>query len=132
MFQKPCCSGPGTATRTGSITGAMSPAGSFPRSYDLITAWDSTFHLPLASQKPALINMCSGLTAQGVLMFTCGPTQEPGEISDIMEGLEFGYSTLGIPGYLHTLLEQNMAVRHLEYDQGPEGRHVCIIAQKAD
>jgi SAM-dependent methyltransferase len=104
----------------------------FPARYDLITAWDSTFHLPLTHQKPALINMCSGLTPQGVLMFTCGGIEGPGEITGTMQELEFGYSGLGVSGFLHVLLGQNMAIRHLEYDQGPDGRHVYIIAQKTD
>src|SRR5262245_28923993 len=39
----------------------------FPQKYDLISAWDSTFHLPLAAQKPVLKKMCEGLNARGVV-----------------------------------------------------------------
>jgi len=46
----------------------------FPQKYDLISAWDSTFHLPLAEQKPVLKKMCEGLNAHGVVLFTCGGT----------------------------------------------------------
>src|SRR5262245_6322443 len=32
-----------------------------PQSYDLMVAWDSTFHLPLAEQAPVLKRLCAGL-----------------------------------------------------------------------
>lgn len=102
----------------------------FPQTYDLISAWDSTFHLPLAEQRPVLQKMCEGLNPQGVLLFTCGGTAGPEEISGGFEGETFEYSTLGVNEFLRLLLEFGCTCKHLEYDQHPEN-HVYIIAQKA-
>jgi SAM-dependent methyltransferase len=101
----------------------------FPRQYDLIVAWDSTFHLPLNQQKPVLQNMCAGLTPRGVLLFTCGGTAGPEEISGSFAGERFDYSTLGVNAFLRLLSESGCTCKHLEYDQYPEN-HVYIIAQK--
>ena len=101
----------------------------FPQKYDLISAWDSTFHLPLAEQKPVLKKMCEGLNAHGVVLFTCGGTSEPDEISGGFEGETFDYSTLGVNTFLRLLMEFGCTCKHVEYDQYPEN-HVYIIAQK--
>ena len=101
----------------------------FPRNYDLISAWDSTFHLPLAEQKPVLQKMCDGLSPQGILLFTCGGSTGPEEISGGFDGETFDYSTLGVNEFLRLLMEFGCTCKHLEYDQHPEN-HVYIIAQK--
>jgi SAM-dependent methyltransferase len=101
----------------------------FPQTYDLISAWDSTFHLPLAEQKPVLKKMCEGLNASGVVLFTCGGTLGAEEISGGFAGETFDYSTLGVNEFLQLLIEFGCTCKHLEYDQYPEN-HVCIIAQK--
>lgn len=102
-----------------------------PRRYDLITAWDSTFHLPLSQQEPVLRKLCAALAPAGVLLFTCGGTSVPEEITGAMEGLDFGYSSLGVEEYLRILRHCQCACRHLEHDQFPE-KHMYIIAQKGD
>ena len=102
-----------------------------PQKYDLITAWDSTFHLPIAEQKPVLKKMCDGLNAKGVLLFTCGGGIGAQEISGGFAGETFDYSTLGVNEFLRLLSEFGCSCRHLEYDQYPEN-HVHIIAQKHD
>ena len=102
-----------------------------PQKYDLISAWDSTFHLPVAQQEPVLQKMCDGLTSQGVLLFTCGGGIRPEEISGGFEGQTFDYSTLGVNEFLRLLMEFGCTCKHVEYDQYPEN-HVCIIAQKAE
>jgi Methyltransferase domain len=101
----------------------------FPQTYDLISAWDSTFHLPLAEQKPVLEKMCNGLNAKGVILFTCGGGQGPQEISGSFAGETFDYSTLGVDEFLRLLAEFDCSCKHLEYDQYPEN-HAYIIAQK--
>lgn len=58
----------------------------FPQKYDLISAWDSTFHLPIAEQKPVLKKMCDGLNSRGVVLFTCGGGIGREEISGGFEG----------------------------------------------
>ncbi|HET6595795.1 MAG TPA: class I SAM-dependent methyltransferase [Anaerolineales bacterium] len=100
-----------------------------PRTYDLISAWDSTFHLPLTEQEPVLRKMCDGLNPGGVLLFTCGGTISAEEISGGFEGQSFDYSTLGMNEFLRLLIELGCTCKHLEYDQYPEN-HVTIIAQK--
>lgn len=100
-----------------------------PQKYDLITAWDSTFHLPISEQKPVLKKMCDGLNAKGVVLFTCGGGIDAQEISGGFAGETFDYSTLGVNEFLRLLSEFGCSCRHLEYDQYPEN-HVYIIAQK--
>ena len=101
----------------------------FPKKYDIIAAWDSTFHLPIEQQEPVLKKMCEGLSPRGVLVFTCGGTDAPGEIAGSFQGQEFEYSSLGIWEYLRILNDSGCACRHLEYDQYPE-EHTYIVAQK--
>jgi SAM-dependent methyltransferase len=101
----------------------------FPEKYDLIVAWDSTFHLPLAEQKPVLKKMCDGLNPHGVLLFTCGGTPGPEEIAGGFDGETFDYSTLGVNEFLRLLMEYGCSCKHVEYDQYPEN-HVYIVAQK--
>jgi SAM-dependent methyltransferase len=101
-----------------------------PRSYDLIVAWDSTWHVPLDRQEPVLTKLCRGLVAGGVLVFTTGGTDAPSEKQDSCMGPPMYYGALGIPKTLQVLAESGCTCRHLEYDQYPED-HVYIIAQKA-
>jgi SAM-dependent methyltransferase len=100
-----------------------------PRSYDLIVAWDSVWHVPLAQQEAVLTKLCRGLEAGGVLVFTTGGTDEPDEKQDSCMGPAMYHATLGIPKTLQVLAEAGCVCRHLEYDQHPE-QHVYIIAQK--
>ncbi|MEL6438850.1 MAG: class I SAM-dependent methyltransferase [Cyanobacteria bacterium J06621_8] len=99
-----------------------------PRKYSFITAWDSTFHLPLNEQKPVLNKLCQGLTEGGILMFTFGEG-EMEEISGSFAGETFEYSTLGRQKYLDLLSLFGCQIKHLEYDQYPEN-HIYVVAQK--
>jgi SAM-dependent methyltransferase len=100
-----------------------------PEKYDLITAWDSTFHLPLESQEPVLQKLCAILNKGGVLLFTGGGVESPGEIRGEMAGREFSYSSLGVSGFLDCLERFGCSMLYLNYDQWPE-RHVTFIARK--
>lgn len=100
-----------------------------PKAYSLITAWDSTFHLPLIMHEPVLKKLCAALEPNGVLLFTCGGGHTIDAITDSFEGQDFAYSTIGVNAFLQLLHEQGCTCRHLEYDQHPEN-HVYIIAQK--
>ncbi|HEU4683605.1 MAG TPA: class I SAM-dependent methyltransferase [Nitrospira sp.] len=104
-------------------------AWTLPHQYDLITAWDSTFHLPLQAQEPVLEKLCTGLTKQGVLLFTCGDTNEPGTVQGGFGGRRFEYSSLGVREYVRLLWRFDCTVRHIEYDQMPAD-HVYLIARK--
>jgi predicted TPR repeat methyltransferase len=100
-----------------------------PKQYSLITAWDSTFHLPLGMQEPVLKKLCTALEANGVLLFTCGGGHTNDTVTGSFQGQDFAYSTLGVNAFLQLLHEQGCTCRHLEYDQYPEN-HVYMIAQK--
>ncbi len=98
------------------------------RTYDLITAWDSTFHLPLDSQVPVLSSICRMLNSHGVLLFT-GGSGPAVEITGTFHGLEFGYSTLGVNGFVKAMDSEGVSCFHVEHDQFPEG-HVVFIGVK--
>jgi RimJ/RimL family protein N-acetyltransferase len=102
-----------------------------PRRYDLIVAWDSVWHLPLAQQEAVLTKLCGGLTAGGVLVFTTGGTDAPSEKQDSCMGPPMYHATLGVPKTLQVLAEAGCVCRHLEYDQYPE-LHVYVIAQQLE
>ena len=99
------------------------------KSYSLIVAWDSTFHLPLDQQAPVLKKLCTALEDRGILMFTCGGGHQAREVAGTFQGQDFEYSTLGIDAFLRLLSDCHCTCLHLEYDQYPEN-HVYVIAQK--
>ena len=101
-----------------------------PRKYDFITGWDGIWHVPLEHQGEVLQKLCDGLNACGVLIFSLGGTDEPGEIRDTHMGTPMYTATLGIPKTLELLTRCGCVCRHLEYDQLPESR-AFVIAQKA-
>jgi 2-polyprenyl-3-methyl-5-hydroxy-6-metoxy-1,4-benzoquinol methylase len=100
------------------------------RKYDLISAWDSIWHVPLANQEPVLRKIMQSLTPGGVCIFTTGGLDAPSEKVDSAMGPELYYSALGIPHTLKLISETGCICRHLEYDQYPES-HLCVIAQRA-
>lgn len=100
-----------------------------PRQYDLITAWDSLFHLPLEAHEPVLRKLCNGLAPEGVLLFTCGDGKEPGSIQGEFGGKRFEYSSLGVSEFVRILSCGGCAIQHLERDQHPLN-HVYIVAKK--
>lgn len=100
-----------------------------PRKYDLISAWDSTFHLPISEQKPVLKKLCDGLNPKGIIIFTCGGSIGSTEISGSFQGENFDYSTLGVEEFLRLIMEFGCLCKHVEYDLFPEN-HVYIIGKK--
>lgn len=100
-----------------------------PRTYDLISAWDSIWHLPLAAQVPVMTKLFQGLTPGGVCIFTTGGVDAPGEKVDFAMGVPMYYSVLGIPQTLRLIDACGCVCRHLEYDQYPES-HLYLIVQK--
>jgi SAM-dependent methyltransferase len=101
-----------------------------PRQYDLIVAWDSTWHVPPARQEAVLTMLCRGLADGGVFVFTTGGTDAPSEKQDSCMGPPMYHAALGVPKTLRVLADSGCVCRHLEYDQHPE-LHVYIVAQKA-
>ncbi|OQK15325.1 methyltransferase type 11 [Methyloprofundus sedimenti] len=101
-----------------------------PEKYDLITAWDSIWHIPLDQQKKVLAKLVSSLNTNGVLIFSFGGTDEEGDHKNDFMGPEMYYSILGINGFLRLFIDLGCVCRHLEYDQYPE-LHTYLIVQKA-
>lgn len=101
----------------------------FPRAYNVISAWDSLWHLPLDQQEPVLKKILEGLAPGGVFITTTAGLDGPEEITTSDMGVEVAYSTLGIPALLRLLADSGCVCRHLEYDQLPE-LHVYVIIQK--
>jgi len=97
--------------------------------YDFITAWDSIWHIPLAQQESVMTKLIGSLNKGGVLIFSFGGTDEPGEHTDSFMGPEVYYSTLGTNGFVSLLMKLGAVCRHLEYDQAPE-LHTYLIVQK--
>jgi len=103
----------------------------FPRRYDFISAWDSVWHVPLEQQPQVIAKLCRGLAPRGVLIFTAGGTDAPGEVTNDCRGAPLYHATLGIPRLLRLIDEVGCICRHLEYDQWPE-MHVYLIVQQAE
>ncbi len=95
--------------------------------YDLIIAWDSTFHAPMHLQEDVTIKMCSLLNPEGILLFTSGAYA--GEASGKMVGVLFEYGTIGYRGYLDVIEQMGCKIILIEEDQYPSG-HLVIICQK--
>lgn len=101
-----------------------------PRSYRFISAWDSIWHVPLADQRPLMLKLMRALEPGGVLIFSAGGLDTPGEHVDATMGPALTYSTLGIPGLLAVVADAGCVCRHLEFDQYPE-QHLYIAVQKS-
>lgn len=97
--------------------------------YDFITAWDSLWHIPLDQQNKVLSKLVASLNSGGILIFSFGGTNNPGEHTDNYMGPEVYYSTLGTKGFLQLLTELGCMIKHLEYDQYP-AMHAYLIVQK--
>lgn len=102
----------------------------FPKKYDLISAWDSIWHAPLAEQEAILSKLCEGLSEGGILIFTSGAVDQPGDVTNPFMGQPLYHAALGIPRLLEIVSECGCICRHLEYDQHPE-LHLYLIIQRA-
>lgn len=80
-----------------------------PRPYDLISAWDSIWHVPMARQQSVLFNLCSALAPGGILIFTAGGIEAPGERRDDHMGVPMYTATLGVPRLCRLLTEAGKA-----------------------
>ncbi len=102
-----------------------------PRTYDFISAWDSIWHVPLASQLAVIQKLCHALTPGGVFLFSTGGVEQPDERTNSAMGVPMYHAAPGIPHILQMLQHSGYTCRHLEYDQYPES-HVYVIAQNLD
>ncbi len=101
-----------------------------PKQYAFISAWDSIWHVPLAQQEGVLRKLCLALEPEGVLIFTLGGMDRPGEVHNPLHDQPMYHATLGVPKTLSILAEESCVCRHLEYDQWSE-THLYIIVQKS-
>ncbi|MCT0199979.1 class I SAM-dependent methyltransferase [Synechococcus sp. CS-1325] len=99
------------------------PAGPF----DLITAWDSLIHVPLALQGSVLEKLCHALNPHGVILITVGGSK--GELTSRMQGVSFYHSSLNDHHYLEVIKAAGCRCLLLECDQFPE-EHMVLIAVK--
>ena len=97
--------------------------------YNLIVAWDSTFHLPKHMQVPVLRKLCRFLAPKGVLLFTAGGID--GERAAERDGHVFHYSSVAAHVLAETLDQESCTLVVLERDQHPED-HVAVIAVRGD
>jgi len=98
-----------------------------PDHYDLIVAWDSTFHVPHASQRPVVEKLCAALASGGAILFTAGGID--GETTGAMNGEAFYYSSLADSEYLDILKDCGCRCVLLERDQVPE-EHIVMIGAR--
>lgn len=105
----------------------------FPKQYDFISAWDSIWHAPLDEHQAILEKLCNGLKENGILIFTSGGLDKPGEDSNPLLDQPLYHATLGIPNLLRIISENQYICRHLEYDQKHAGEsHICLIVEKGE
>lgn len=102
-----------------------------PKTYDLITSWDSIWHIPLNQQEAVMKKLFDGLNPGGVCLFSCGGVDQEGDHVDDFMGPEIYYSSLGVSGFLRIIDQCGCSCRHLEYDQFPE-LHMYFIVQKQE
>lgn len=107
--------------------------------FDLIIAWDSIFHLPMAEQEPVVSKLCNLLEDEGILIYTFGDSYEDKEclsfqdengnqVGELDNDL-FGYGTIGNNENIRVISENGCKCMHLENDQYPN-EHVYLIARK--
>ncbi len=102
-----------------------------PGKYDFVSAWDSIWHAPLEDHESVLRKLCEGLNQGGVLIFTSGGVDRPGDVTNPFLGEPLYHGALGIPRLLEIVAQQGCICRHLEYDQYPE-LHLYLIVQRAE
>lgn len=103
----------------------------FQSKYDFISAWDSIWHVPLQMHEELLGKLCDALNPGGVLIFTSGGVNEPGEATNPFHGQPLYHAAPGISRLLQIISRGRCVCRHLEYDQHPE-LHIYLIIQKAE
>ncbi len=97
--------------------------------YDFISAWDSIWHIPLDEQVNVITKLVGALNENGVLIFSFGGVNEPGDHTDDTMGPMMYYSSLGTNGFIQVLLNHGCTIKHLEFDQYPEF-HTYMVVQK--
>ena len=84
----------------------------------------------LSKQELVLVKLCNALNKDGIIIFTSGAVDEPGDDSNQFIGQELYHAALGVPKLLDILANCGCICRHLENDDWPN-KHLYIIAQKS-
>lgn len=98
--------------------------------FDFISAWDSIWHVPLGHQTAVVDKLCRGLSSGGVLIFSSGGVYAPDEVTGTCFGQALYHASPGIPALLRTIEDAGCHCRHLEFDAGPDDKHVYFIVQR--
>jgi SAM-dependent methyltransferase len=98
-----------------------------PGLYDMVVAWDSTFHVPHHMQHEVHKKLCGALADGGVILMTAGGVD--GEITGMMHGEPFYYSSLDQTEHMMILRNAGCQCVQFERDQFPEN-HCVIIGIK--
>jgi hypothetical protein len=99
------------------------------KAYDFISAWDSVWHVPLASQEAVWTKLLSSLSPGGVMILSSGGLDEAGEVQNAHMGVPMYHATPGLPALCRLIAEAACIIRHLEYDQWPE-KHLVVVVQR--
>jgi 2-polyprenyl-3-methyl-5-hydroxy-6-metoxy-1,4-benzoquinol methylase len=99
------------------------------KAYDFISAWDSVWHVPLASQEAVWTKLLSSLSPGGVMILSSGGLDEAGEVQNARMGVPMYHATPGLPALCRLIAEAACIIRHLEYDQWPE-KHLVVVVQR--
>jgi 2-polyprenyl-3-methyl-5-hydroxy-6-metoxy-1,4-benzoquinol methylase len=100
-----------------------------PHAYDFISAWDSVWHVPLASQEAVWMKLLRALSPSGVMILSTGGLDEPGEVQNTHMGVPMYHATPGVPALCRLIAEAGCVIRHLEYDQWPE-KHLAVVVER--
>lgn len=100
-----------------------------PAEYDFISAWDSIWHVPLDRHEAVLEKLFAALTPGGVMIFTTGAVDVPGEVTNPCLGQPLYHAALGIPQILRIIDRCGCVCQHLEHDE-PNGPHVYLVIEK--
>ncbi|MEC8009824.1 MAG: class I SAM-dependent methyltransferase [Pseudomonadota bacterium] len=75
--------------------------------YDFISAWDSIWHIPLDEQVNVITKLVGALNENGVLIFSFGGVNEPGDHTDDTMGPMMYYSSLGTNGFIRVIVKSS-------------------------
>lgn len=98
------------------------------RSFDVILAWDSFFHLPPQAQRDMFGVFARHSHAGSMLCFTSGTSA--GEVYGEMQGHRVYHASLDVEEYRGLLAQNGFSVVRLTRDDAACGGHTVWIAQK--
>jgi len=98
------------------------------RTFGLIVAWDSFFHLTPNAQRATLPRMVAHLAPGGALLFTCG--HQAGEVTGTVEGDTVYHASLDPVAYRTLLAEHGVDVVDFVAEDPDCDHHSIVLAQR--